>query len=183
MAHTEQTQLGCNRCGEPTLHTCVIRPMNHTPHLIVSLLLCGFWLPVWILLAMVHNPRSDPWRCSRCGQAAGTHTPEQEWELAVCRAEENVQQSIHDAERLAIRAEQRFTRVKRRAARRHRRRNSLSLFVKSVPGRVDFALRKIAGEENDIIYHFLRVSIVVAGAASIFGVAYLLTLVISKALT
>lgn len=36
---------------------------NHLLHAIVTLFLCGFWLPIWIIAAL--SPTS--WRCTRCG--------------------------------------------------------------------------------------------------------------------
>lgn len=30
------------------------RPFNHTLHLILTLLTCGLWLPVWVLLYLLH---------------------------------------------------------------------------------------------------------------------------------
>gem|GEM_PF-4080329 len=39
-------------------------PMNHTPHILASVFLCGLWLPVWIAIAISHTPT---WRCAFCG--------------------------------------------------------------------------------------------------------------------
>lgn len=32
------------------------RPFNHMLHLVLTLLTCGMWLPVWILLLVLHKP-------------------------------------------------------------------------------------------------------------------------------
>lgn len=29
-------------------------PFNHTPHLILTILTCGGWLPIWIICAVCH---------------------------------------------------------------------------------------------------------------------------------
>lgn len=39
-------------------------PMNHTPHILAAVFLCGLWLPIWLIMAATYNP---PWRCSFCG--------------------------------------------------------------------------------------------------------------------
>lgn len=41
--------------------------MNHAAHLAASVLLCGFWIPVWIILAVDHSVK--PYRCSLCDTA------------------------------------------------------------------------------------------------------------------
>jgi hypothetical protein len=39
--------------------------MSHLGHALVSLFLCGLWIPVWILAAA--SNASEPYRCSQCG--------------------------------------------------------------------------------------------------------------------
>lgn len=39
---------------------------NHLVHALVTLFLCGLWLPVWIVVCMVTDDRA---RCTRCGLA------------------------------------------------------------------------------------------------------------------
>ena len=41
--------------------------MNHTPHILASVFLCGLWLPMWLLIASTYNP---PWHCQFCGYSA-----------------------------------------------------------------------------------------------------------------
>ncbi len=43
--------------------------MNHTPHILASVFLCGLWLPIWIISALSDNQH---WRCSFCGYTAAT---------------------------------------------------------------------------------------------------------------
>jgi len=62
----EQTQKYCKKCQSHELHA---RPgTNHILHLLVTLLLCGFWLPIWILSAL----KIGGWRCQKCGSADGS---------------------------------------------------------------------------------------------------------------
>lgn len=56
----EQTSIHCAQCGRLSLHarSCP----NHVVHALVSLFLCGLWVPVWVLAS-----RRDAWRCQTCG--------------------------------------------------------------------------------------------------------------------
>lgn len=57
----EQTQKYCTKCQNQELHC---RPgTNHILHLLITVLLCGFWIPIWILSSL----RIGGWRCQRCG--------------------------------------------------------------------------------------------------------------------
>lgn len=54
----------CRRCARPVL---VQRPgTNHTLHLLVTLFLCGLWLPIWMLASV----KIGGWRCVLCGRGA-----------------------------------------------------------------------------------------------------------------
>lgn len=61
----EYRRLWCETCGEKT--KAERRPVNHILHLLLTLCTCGFWLPVWVLIAA----SSRPWTCSECGSRAG----------------------------------------------------------------------------------------------------------------
>lgn len=51
----------CPHCQRPAL---IQRDApNHLVHALVSLFLCGLWIPVWLLVFM----NSSPWLCSQCG--------------------------------------------------------------------------------------------------------------------
>lgn len=41
-------------------------PFNHVLHLLVTVLLCGLWVPVWIIMALSHREYGN-WRCMECG--------------------------------------------------------------------------------------------------------------------
>jgi hypothetical protein len=57
----EQTQKYCKRCQDHELHA---RPAtSHLIHLIITVFLCGFWIPIWILASL----KIGGWRCQRCG--------------------------------------------------------------------------------------------------------------------
>jgi hypothetical protein len=52
----------CRDCGRNVL---VRRTTpNHVLHLLVTLFLCGLWLPVWALIAVFGG---GSWRCTQCG--------------------------------------------------------------------------------------------------------------------
>ena len=57
---TRTTQRYCLSCDRPVLAEKQ-RP-NHILHLILSLLTCGLWLIVWLLLSLPSTPR-----CPHCG--------------------------------------------------------------------------------------------------------------------
>lgn len=57
----QHSQGYCPTCQRPVL---IQRDApNHLVHALVSLFLCGLWLPVWLLVSM----GSKPWLCSQCG--------------------------------------------------------------------------------------------------------------------
>jgi hypothetical protein len=57
----DQTSKFCRRCNKHTLHA---RPgTNHLAHALVTLFLCGFWLPIWILASL----KIGGWKCQTCG--------------------------------------------------------------------------------------------------------------------
>jgi len=58
---TEQEQLYCASCNRNTLHQR--RTANHLAHGIVTLFLCGLWIPVWFIAAM----SKGNYRCQTCG--------------------------------------------------------------------------------------------------------------------
>lgn len=62
---SEQCQKFCERCKTHQLHA---RPgTNHLLHLLISLFLCGLWIPIWILSSL----KIGGWRCQNCGTIAG----------------------------------------------------------------------------------------------------------------
>lgn len=66
MAFVEESFF-CPRCDAHRLFRA--EAPNHVLHLLLTLFLCGAWLPVWILLGLMHG-RS--WQCTFCG---GTPAP------------------------------------------------------------------------------------------------------------
>ena len=57
----DQTHKFCSRCGNSTMH--YRKGTNHILHLLLTVLLCGWWLPVWLLLSL----KIGGWRCQVCG--------------------------------------------------------------------------------------------------------------------
>jgi len=43
--------------------------MNHLPHILAAVFLCGLWLPIWIIAAMTYTAR---WHCQFCGFSDST---------------------------------------------------------------------------------------------------------------
>lgn len=43
------------------------QPVNHVPHLLASVFLCGLWLPVWLLIALSGGERRVAWVVGQCG--------------------------------------------------------------------------------------------------------------------
>lgn len=66
MARTLQIQRNCPSCNQPRLFT---KPgVSHLLHAILTLFLCGFWFPIWVLAGLVNAAQA--YRCSQCGTAA-----------------------------------------------------------------------------------------------------------------
>ena len=51
----------CNNCNKNV--KMVAKPVNHILHLALSFLTAGFWLIVWIIIAVAPND----WKCDICG--------------------------------------------------------------------------------------------------------------------
>lgn len=67
-----QTSLFCPQCRQPRLF--LQQTPNHILHLLVSVFLCGLWLPVWFLIAVTNDA---PFLCSICGTASRRISPAQ----------------------------------------------------------------------------------------------------------
>ena len=63
----EQTQRFCRNCGESSLFARDRYEPPHLGHLLLTLVTCGLWLPVWIVHMMANVRSSEPFRCQRCG--------------------------------------------------------------------------------------------------------------------
>lgn len=55
----------CRQCNAQRLFVRTRHETNHVLHLLISALLCGLWIPVWVYLAYHEN--ADQWRCTKCG--------------------------------------------------------------------------------------------------------------------
>ena len=56
----DQTSRKCKRCGTVL---ATRQGTSHIFHLILSVITCGLWLPVWALSCV----KIGGWRCSKCG--------------------------------------------------------------------------------------------------------------------
>lgn len=66
----QQSQRGCTRCGQPTLHVRNDGAVTFTEFmlaLLVTVITCFLALPVFILIVLCRIP--TPWRCQLCGEA------------------------------------------------------------------------------------------------------------------
>ena len=60
---TQEASRYCKHCGKQVL---VRRAStNHVLHLLLSIVTCGVWLPIWILGALCNQ--TIKWRCTHCG--------------------------------------------------------------------------------------------------------------------
>jgi hypothetical protein len=66
MTRLDYRELYCPHCEKSSLHVREVTIINHALHAILSLLLCGWWLIVWLVLAM--NPAVSRWQCTRCAR-------------------------------------------------------------------------------------------------------------------
>lgn len=57
----KQSQGWCRYCGKYVLTQRPTR--NHLLHFLITILSCGAWVFVWLILAIC----TPAWRCSKCG--------------------------------------------------------------------------------------------------------------------
>ena len=55
----------CPRCQKHMMFIRTVETPNHLVHALVTLFLCGLWIPVWIFAAMA--AKTSEWRCTQCG--------------------------------------------------------------------------------------------------------------------
>lgn len=63
----EQTGYPCPHCRQARLFVRTINEANHLAHGLITLFLCGLWLPVWPLAIFTQSVTD--WRCTQCGFA------------------------------------------------------------------------------------------------------------------
>lgn len=72
MSHAQYAQQGlrfCVYCQAPTPSQMVTNPgPNHLVHALLSLFLCGLWLPVWLLIALLDKSAGTFMHCMTCGR-------------------------------------------------------------------------------------------------------------------
>ena len=138
----EQLHAHCEHCQRLTLHQRSVDVPNHILHLLLSLFLCCLWLPVWLFVAIVtvFSNEQIQFRCTHCGAL-------QKRQRASAFARIATSQPVQQSQELEEEAEDGIDVLQSLAA---------------LPGNVDSLLKRIAGEENDIVHGFLRVLFVVA---------------------
>jgi hypothetical protein len=57
--------LFCKKCDHQTLHIFQETSCNHILHLLLSIVTCGLWLPIWLMAAL--STRSETPSCTTCG--------------------------------------------------------------------------------------------------------------------
>jgi len=66
----QQTQAYCPQCKQPRLFARANAPVPLGLNLLLSLLTCGSWIPVWVLWIVWASYFGDAaYRCQACGQA------------------------------------------------------------------------------------------------------------------
>lgn len=61
---TITTRRNCRTCGQKRLFAK--EKQSNVLHLLLTVLTCGLWLPVWLLVAVLVAFR--PYRCTVCGE-------------------------------------------------------------------------------------------------------------------
>lgn len=64
----QQSSFYCPVCQQQRLFTR--QGMNHTPHILASVFLCGLWLPVWAIITATYDAR---FHCTLCGYSDAVH--------------------------------------------------------------------------------------------------------------
>lgn len=66
----EMSSWYCNVCRSNKLFVQNVEYPNHAMHALLSLLCCGWWLWVWLIVALI-GPRRSEWMCTSCGCPSG----------------------------------------------------------------------------------------------------------------
>lgn len=145
----EQTEAFCNRCQRNTLHSRTTIDVPHVFHLLMVVLFCGLWLPMWLLHILVNGRLAQaPFLCDRCGEETGTWTGKR-----VASAE---RQEDNQEQQQQLRREEQ---AKRRAQALVKLNARLTRAAATIPTEINAALRGIAGEENKLLFRSLQVLI------------------------
>lgn len=149
----QHDQYRCAECDRLTLHIREVVEFNHIPHLLITLLFVGFWLPIWLLCAISHNKYPGPYRCEQCGHAHGTPTVSEQL-LIASRRKEQVKEAHEKWQ-----AEQRLLNEAKKA-----NWDRLVWVVRTgwiyaggFPDQVDRLLELAAGPGNTILFRFFEV--------------------------
>ncbi|HVA50155.1 MAG TPA: hypothetical protein VNH11_27565 [Pirellulales bacterium] len=160
----------CQHCQRDTLHEQQTEELSHILHLLISLFLCGLWLPIWILMALGQSNRNAraPWVCQACGSV--WFDPDAE-AVAEARRERRRQQ-LRQAGRLAARGSLSASKATANAVTSLTAAGveggiRLARAAPKLPGSIDRGLRRAAGEGNTILHYFFRLLTVAVLCAAI----------------
>lgn len=148
-----RTQAFCRHCQQSRLFTREVEQTNHGMHLVVVLLCCGLWLPIWILLSLF--PKTYPWLCASCGQELGAPTPDEAAAAARVRDERKAERRQKRAETLSA-AGGTFATAAQAAADRVRR----------LVGRVDAGFLAFAGHARGLATTYEVLVVLVLGVTA-----------------
>lgn len=94
----------CQVCQKQVLTHREHKRPNHILHLLITVLMCGLWFPVWIILTLLHLlPFSSP-RCSNCGTPI-TFSDERSFERHVRSRKQIGEQVINNVDREILEAQ------------------------------------------------------------------------------
>ncbi len=170
----EQAQVYCHRCQRPTLHQRNVTETNHVLHLLLTLLCCLLWFPIWILIAIVNSMDASQYLCTACGQPAGVLTHEQHAQLAHQQAMERKAQAASVASQRQEAKAQRDEMVSSLWTKLSAFANASCVEIKALPARVDAFLVKSMGDEFLIMLWFLRIVIVSVTLGFVVGIMWIL---------
>lgn len=171
----EQRQYFCQECQRNTLHTRTMRDPSTLAHLVITLFLCGLWLPVWLLssLSISASNASIPFRCNTCGRAYSVMDSQAIRDTAAAIRSGSASGAVLLASLLGSLLRNATYYANVAADKMHRTMVAASPLIKTLPSRTDASLAKIAGDGNVIVHQFLRVlavSMLLLAVAALFTV-------------
>jgi hypothetical protein len=163
----------CRNCDKETLHTRERAEINHVLHALLSVLCCGVWLWVWLILALTR--KTYPWICSVCGNQLGVYSEREYIEDSERKAEAKEQKRIRKGERRESKEQRRAEREADRndpermaaaKARAEKRKQAMSSAKDSIVAQITNALKqadaglKLLAGDDDFFHMMLRVALV-----------------------
>jgi hypothetical protein len=66
---TLQEMHHCSQCHRATLHVRTDHSCPHLVHALITVFLCGLWIPVWIICTFSAREKNKPAQCTVCGNS------------------------------------------------------------------------------------------------------------------